>query len=73
MSSTSTTTLQQQAFSQLHLQHVDDPITLATLDDASPQEESFTNQDQAPDNATEAIPDGGYGWVVGAASSLLLF
>lgn len=28
---------------------------------------------QAPDNATEAVPDGGYGWTVVAACSLLLF
>lgn len=28
---------------------------------------------QAPHNATEAVPDGGYGWTVVAACSLLLF
>lgn len=31
------------------------------------------SDDQAPDHATEAIPDGGYGWTIVASCSVLLF
>lgn len=70
---TLTTTSQQDSVEHLRQQHVDRDIPLTILNGQSREDEVLTDHDEAPANAVEAIPDGGYGWTIVAACSLLLF
>lgn len=58
-------------------QDVDGQTPLATFtaqsEIQSQEEDIFADHHEAPAGAVEAIPDGGYGWTVVAACSLLLF
>ncbi|KAF5586936.1 monocarboxylate transporter [Fusarium pseudocircinatum] len=39
----------------------------------STAEDTVRNEEEPPENATNAIPDGGYGWTIVASCSILLF
>lgn len=70
---TLTTTLERNPLEHAHQQHGDREIPLTTLNASSREDGVSADDHEAPPDAVEAIPDGGYGWTIVGACSLLLF